>query len=103
MPIVHTLKKKCFPYSLTATAIAIGAAGIPSAGSITTIIVLQAVGLPLDDIGLIMAVDWFLWVTTTLALLVSVQSTFCAMFFFGCKELSFCQEGLIQATLCIFP
>ncbi|PFX32519.1 Excitatory amino acid transporter 3 [Stylophora pistillata] len=45
---------------LTATAIAIGAAGIPSAGSITTIIVLQAVGLPLDDIGLIMAVDWFL-------------------------------------------
>lgn len=46
--------------SLTATAIAIGAAGIPSAGSITTIIVLQAVGLPLDDIGLIMAVDWFL-------------------------------------------
>ena len=47
-------------FSITATAIAIGAAGIPSAGSVTTIIVLQAVNLPLDDIGLIMAVDWFL-------------------------------------------
>lgn len=54
------IKRIFFPHSLTATAIAIGAAGIPSAGSITTIIVLQAVGLPLDDIGLIMAVDWFL-------------------------------------------
>ncbi|KAL9964511.1 hypothetical protein ACROYT_G028162 [Oculina patagonica] len=51
---------KIIAICLTATAIAIGAAGIPSAGSITTIIVLQAVGLPLDDIGLIMAVDWFL-------------------------------------------
>ena len=49
-----------FVFSITATAIAIGAAGIPSAGSVTTIIVLQAVSLPLDDIGLIMAVDWFL-------------------------------------------
>ena len=45
---------------MTATAIAIGAAGIPSAGAVTTIVVLQAVSLPLDDIGLIMAVDWFM-------------------------------------------
>ena len=57
---ITSVLKKCFLFSLTATAIAIGAAGIPSAGSVTTIIVLQAVNLPLDDIGLIMAVDWFL-------------------------------------------
>ena len=45
---------------MTATAAAIGAAGIPSAGLVTMIIVLQAVNLPTEDIGLIMAVDWFL-------------------------------------------
>ena len=47
-------------YSLTATAAAIGAAGIPSAGLVTMAIVLTAVGLPVDDIRLIIAIDWFL-------------------------------------------
>lgn len=46
--------------SLTATAAAIGAAGIPSAGLVTMLIVLQAVNLPTEDIGLILAIDWFL-------------------------------------------
>ncbi|XP_060578971.1 excitatory amino acid transporter 1-like [Ruditapes philippinarum] len=46
--------------SLTATAAAIGAAGIPSAGLVTMAIVLTAVGLPIDDIRLIYAIDWFL-------------------------------------------
>ncbi|KAL4236067.1 Excitatory amino acid transporter 3 [Mactra antiquata] len=46
--------------SLTATAAAIGAAGIPSAGLVTMAIVLTAVGLPVDDIRLIYAIDWFL-------------------------------------------
>jgi Na+/H+-dicarboxylate symporter len=45
---------------VTATMAAIGAAGIPEAGLVTMIIVLQAVGLPLDGIGLLLAVDWFL-------------------------------------------
>ncbi len=45
---------------ITATLAAIGAAGIPEAGLVTLIIVLQAVGLPLEGIALLLAVDWFL-------------------------------------------
>ena len=42
---------------LTATLASIGAAGIPSAGLVTMIIVLRAVDLPIEGIGLILAVD----------------------------------------------
>lgn len=42
---------------LTATLAAIGAAGIPGAGMITLVIVLQGAGVPLEGIALIMAPD----------------------------------------------
>lgn len=45
---------------LTATLASIGAAGIPEAGLVTMVIVLRAVNLPLEGVGLILAVDWLL-------------------------------------------
>ncbi|PAA71389.1 hypothetical protein BOX15_Mlig003813g1 [Macrostomum lignano] len=51
---------KLVTISLTATAAAVGAAGVPEAGLVTMVIVLTAVGLPTDDVTLILAIDWFL-------------------------------------------
>ena len=45
---------------LTATLAAIGAAGIPEAGLVTMVVVLQAVDLPVEGISLLLIIDWFL-------------------------------------------
>ena len=45
---------------LICTVVSIGAAGIPSAGLANVVIVLKAVGLPIDKIGPIFAVEWFM-------------------------------------------
>nr|XP_033784571.1 excitatory amino acid transporter 2 [Geotrypetes seraphini] len=46
--------------SLTATLASVGAASIPSAGLVTMLLILTAVGLPTQDISLLIAVDWLL-------------------------------------------
>merc|ERR1712173_339745 len=46
--------------SITATAASIGAAGIPQAGLVTMVMVLDTVGLPAEDVTIILAVDWLL-------------------------------------------
>ncbi|XP_063995398.1 excitatory amino acid transporter 3-like [Diachasmimorpha longicaudata] len=46
--------------SITATAASIGAAGIPQAGLVTMVMVLDTVGLPANDVTLIIAIDWLL-------------------------------------------
>merc|ERR1712029_1258435 len=51
---------KIVAISITATAASIGAAGIPQAGLVTMVMVLQTVGLPSTDVALILAVDWLL-------------------------------------------
>jgi Na+/H+-dicarboxylate symporter len=45
---------------LAATLASIGAAGIPHAGTVMMVFVLTAVDLPLEGIGFIWAIDWFL-------------------------------------------
>ena len=42
---------------LTALVVAVGTAGIPMAGMVMLAIVLSAVGLPLEGIGLVLAVE----------------------------------------------
>ena len=46
--------------AITATAASIGAAGIPQAGLVTMVMVLDTVGLPSDSVALILSVDWLL-------------------------------------------
>ena len=49
-----------FAVALAATLASIGAAGIPQAGLVTMVIVLETVGLPVEGISMILAIDWFL-------------------------------------------
>ncbi|PIK44863.1 putative excitatory amino acid transporter 1, partial [Apostichopus japonicus] len=52
--------KDILTISITATLASVGAAGVPQAGLITLVIVLNAVGLPAEDVTLIIVIDWFL-------------------------------------------
>uniref|UniRef100_A0A914CBS5 Amino acid transporter n=1 Tax=Acrobeloides nanus TaxID=290746 RepID=A0A914CBS5_9BILA len=60
MNSVHLSMGQVITVSLTSTLASIGAASVPSAGLVTMLLVLTAVGLPVQDVSLIVAVDWFL-------------------------------------------
>jgi Na+/H+-dicarboxylate symporter len=45
---------------ITANLAAVGAAAIPEAGLVTMVMVLHAVGLPVEGIALVLIVDWLL-------------------------------------------
>jgi DAACS family dicarboxylate/amino acid:cation (Na+ or H+) symporter len=45
---------------VTSIIASVGAAGIPEAGLVTMTLVFSAVGLPVEYIGLLLTVDWFL-------------------------------------------
>lgn len=45
--------------SLTATLTSIGTPGIPQGAVITFVIVLRSIGLPVEDVSLVLMVDWF--------------------------------------------
>jgi Na+/H+-dicarboxylate symporter len=66
--------------AITALLVSIGAAGIPHAGLVMMIIILQAVGLPTEKQGMIIAVDRMLDMTRTM---VNVWSDCC-----GCAVIS---------------
>ena len=52
---------------LVAMVTAIGAPGIPSAGMVTMVVVLESVGLPVEAVGLLITIDRFLDTFRTMA------------------------------------
>ncbi|GMR32627.1 hypothetical protein PMAYCL1PPCAC_02822, partial [Pristionchus mayeri] len=50
----------CVIVSLMSTIAALGAAAIPSAGLFTMVMILSALNVPIEDISLIMSIDWLL-------------------------------------------
>merc|ERR1712048_1049338 len=51
---------KIIAISITATCASIGAAGIPQAGLVTMVMVLDTLGLPSNLVSMILSVDWLL-------------------------------------------
>ncbi|KAJ8251061.1 hypothetical protein GJAV_G00216820 [Gymnothorax javanicus] len=60
MNAIHLDGGQIATVSMTATLASVGAASIPSAGLVTMLLILTAVGLPTQDISLLIAVDWLL-------------------------------------------
>lgn len=57
---IHLSAGQLVIVSLTATVASVGAASIPSAGLVTMLLVMSAVGLPGEEIMVILSIDWLL-------------------------------------------
>ncbi|CAI5440623.1 unnamed protein product [Caenorhabditis angaria] len=71
--------------SITATLASIGAASIPSAGLVTMLIVLTALGLPASDISVLFTIDWFLGRLRTAVNIIG-DSFGCGFVHYICKD-----------------
>ena len=60
MEDMHPSIGQIFAIAITATFASIGAAGIPQAGLVTMVMVLDTVGLPSHLVSMILSVDWLL-------------------------------------------
>ena len=60
MEDMHPSIGQILAISITATCASIGAAGIPQAGLVTMVMVLDTVGLPSNLVSMIFSVDWLL-------------------------------------------
>ena len=60
MEDMHPSIGQIFAIAITATFASIGAAGIPQAGLVTMVMVLDTVGLPSNLVSMIFSVDWLL-------------------------------------------
>ena len=60
MEDMHPSIGQIFAIAITATFASIGAAGIPQAGLVTMVMVLDTVGLPSNYVSIIFSVDWLL-------------------------------------------
>ena len=49
-------------HSLTATAASVGTAGVPQAALVTLVMVLDTIGIPANDVSLVIAADWIVYV-----------------------------------------
>lgn len=56
-PMGLTTTLLCFMYSITCTISCIGAAGLPNGGYVMLVMVLNSVGVPAEDVMLIVAID----------------------------------------------
>lgn len=49
--------------SLTSTAASVSSASVPSAALVLLLVVLSAIDAPVNDVSLLFAIDWFVWVS----------------------------------------
>ena len=59
---------------MTATAASIASASVPSAALVLMLIVLSAINVPVQDVSLLWAVDWFVYVYNNINVFIIIMS-----------------------------